>query len=114
MVTLLCTHRRRQLQHPRARLRLRLCVVSRAVEEEDGVGRLPACHPPLVIQIRRAPAHHGHPREWINSTWRKQRQLKSALSGPSREPRSPNVELIGCQSVRQWLSFFGLRTVDRA
>jgi hypothetical protein len=41
--------------------------------------------------------------------------VKSALSGPNREPRSPNVKLIGCcQSVRQWLSFLGLRTDVRA
>jgi hypothetical protein len=26
----------------------------------------------------------------------------------------PNIELIGCQSVRRWLSFLGLRTVARA
>jgi hypothetical protein len=41
---------------------------------------------------------------------------KSALSGPNREPRSPNVKSIGCcQSVRGlWLSFLGLRTVVRA
>jgi hypothetical protein len=41
--------------------------------------------------------------------------VKTALSGPNREPRSPNVKLIGCcQSVRQGLSFLGLRTVERA
>jgi hypothetical protein len=40
--------------------------------------------------------------------------VKSALSGPNREPRSPNVGSIGCQSVRQGLSFLGLRTVERA
>jgi hypothetical protein len=28
-----------------------------------------------------------------------------ATSGPNQEPRSPNVVLIGCQSVRQWSSF---------
>jgi hypothetical protein len=39
---------------------------------------------------------------------------KSALSGPTHEPRSQNVELIGCQSVRQRLSFLGLRAVVRA
>jgi hypothetical protein len=39
--------------------------------------------------------------------------VKSALSGPNQEPRSPNVELIGWQSLRQWLSFLGLRTVAR-
>jgi hypothetical protein len=34
-------------------------------------------------------------------------------SGPNQEPRSPNVELIGCQSVRQRSSFLSLRTVVR-
>jgi hypothetical protein len=37
-----------------------------------------------------------------------------ATSGPNQEPRSPNVELIGCQSVRQWSSFLSLRTDVRA
>jgi hypothetical protein len=37
--------------------------------------------------------------------------VKGALSGPSREPRGQNVELIGCcQSVRRWSSLLGLRT----
>jgi hypothetical protein len=37
----------------------------------------------------------------------------SATSGPNQEPRSPNIELIGCQSVRQWPRFLSLRTVVR-
>jgi hypothetical protein len=45
--------------------------------------------------------------------YRKKSQL-SATSGPNQEPRSPNIELIGCQSVRQWSSFHGLRTDVRA
>jgi hypothetical protein len=36
-----------------------------------------------------------------------------ATSGPNPEPRSPNIEFIGCQSVREWSSFLGLRTVVR-
>jgi hypothetical protein len=37
-----------------------------------------------------------------------------ATSGPNHETRSPNVEsIVGCQSVRQWLSFLSLRTVVR-
>ena len=38
----------------------------------------------------------------------------SATSGPNQEPRSPNIELIRCQSVRQWSGFLSLRTVVRA
>jgi hypothetical protein len=53
------------------------------------------------------------PGVWGNKWIGKQRQL-SATSGPHHEPRSPNIELIGCQSVRQWLSFLALRTVVRA
>ena len=41
----------------------------------------------------------------------KPRQLR-ATSGPNQEPRSQNVELIGCQSARQWLSFLGLRMLS--
>jgi hypothetical protein len=37
-----------------------------------------------------------------------------ATSGPNHEPRSPNVELIGCLSVGEWSSFLSLRTVVRA
>jgi hypothetical protein len=38
----------------------------------------------------------------------------SSTSGPNHEPRSQNVELIGCQSVRQWSGFLSLRTVVRS
>jgi hypothetical protein len=37
-----------------------------------------------------------------------------AISGPNHEPRSPNIELIGCQSVRQRSSFLWPRTVVRS
>jgi hypothetical protein len=46
----------------------------------------------------------------------KQHQL-TATSGPNREPRSPNLESIGCRSVRhsvRWSSFLSLRTVVRS
>ena len=37
-----------------------------------------------------------------------------AISGPNREPKSQNVDVIGCQRVRRGLSFLSLRTVVRA
>jgi hypothetical protein len=45
--------------------------------------------------------------------WVGKQPIKS-YSGPTHEPRSLNIELIGCQSVRQWSSFLSLRTVVRA
>jgi hypothetical protein len=49
---------------------------------------------------------------WVTSGWGNS-QFR-ATSGPNHEPRSPNIALIGCPSVRQWSSFLGLRTVVRA
>jgi hypothetical protein len=44
------------------------------------------------------------------NTWIK----RIATFGPNHQPRSPNVILIGWQSVRQWSSFLGLRADVRA
>jgi hypothetical protein len=52
--------------------------------------------------------------QWDDIVDRETAPVKSALSGPNREPRSQTVVLIGCQSVRLWSSFLGLRTVVRA
>jgi hypothetical protein len=51
--------------------------------------------------------------KWYKGTCRGNSQL-SAASGPNREPRRPNVELVGRQSVRRWSSFLSLRTDVRA
>jgi hypothetical protein len=42
-------------------------------------------------------------------------ELKSATSGPNQaRAEGSKCCVIGCQSVRPWLSFLGLRTVVRA
>ena len=70
----------------------------------------------LLSQVQKRPcAPHVTPtRELLSAgnSGRDTAAVKTAISGPNCEPRSPNVKLIGCcRSVRPWSSLLGLRTV---
>jgi hypothetical protein len=99
-------------------------VLARMPRPAHSLAALVTSHPPGLLDMFSSQAHTAglwaHPQ--ILAQQEANRLIQQAgrqtrcgqVGGREWGARSPNVELIGCQSVRQWLSFLGLRTVVRA